>query len=185
MGVVPAGTAENGEYHHCQVMMHRYRLSVAGEADTVWRQFKPMMSAMRDASLCGPFETPSTSYVSDRDDPHFGKGMYFGLSGSVDWIVEVFHKIAGLELSLHDESKPALVVNPRLPEALKGQLTFRRMIHQATGPGVYRQIPLTIDISRRGRGAKLRGTQITLNGQPQETAEVRNLAALTASKCAS
>jgi len=178
MGVLPSGTAENGEYHHCQIMMHRFRLSLADQADTVWQQFKPMMSAMRDASLCGPFETPSTSYISDKDDPHFGKGMYFGLSGSVDWIVEVFQKIAGLELSLHDDRLPALRVTPRLPAALDHQMTFRRVVHVATGPGQYRQIPLEIKIDRRGKGPKPLRCRVFVNGQEQEKAEIRDLAGI-------
>ena len=176
MGVLPAGCAENGEYHHCQVMMHRHRLSVAGEADTVWSQFKPMMSALRDESLGGPFETPATSYVSDKDDPHFGQGMYFGLSGSVDWIVEVFHKIAGLEFSLHDDTKPAIRVNPNLPALLDHQLTFRRIVHLATGPGTYRQLPLSLQITREGRGKRLLETRCLVNGERCARAEVSQLA---------
>jgi hypothetical protein len=175
MGVLPAGTAENGEYHHCQVMMHRFRLSVPGQADIVWRQFKPMMSALRDDSIAGPFETPCTSYVSDKDDPHFGKGMYFGLSGSVDWIVEVFHKVTGVSFALHDPSQPAIRVAPNLPAALDHQLTFRRIVHCATGAGTYRQVPLQIEITREGEGKKPLGTAVTLNGQPVANAEVASL----------
>ena len=175
MGVLPAGTAENGEYHHCQVMMHRFRLSVQGQADTVWKQFKPMMSALRDDSIAGPFETPSTSYVSDKDDPHFGKGMYFGLSGSVDWIVEVFHKIAGLQLALHDADQPAVKVEPNLPGALAHTLTLRRVVHAATGPGVFRPIPLQLDITRQGQGKRLVEQVITINGERKDKAEIENV----------
>ena len=175
MGVVPSGTAENGEYHHCQVMMHRFRLSVPGQADVVWKQFKPMMSALRDETIAGPFESPTTSYVSDKDDPHFGKGMYFGLSGSVDWIVEVFHKIAGVTLALHDPDQPALCVEPNLPAALDHTLTFRRTVHVATGPGAYRPIPLQVEIAREGRGKSLREQVVTINGERVEKAEVATL----------
>ncbi|MDI6774692.1 MAG: hypothetical protein QME60_04755 [Verrucomicrobiota bacterium] len=175
MGVVPTGTAENGEYHHLQVMMHRFRLSVPGQADTVWRQFKPMMSALRDESLCGPFETPCASYISDKDDPHFGKGMYFGLSGSVDWIVEVFHKIAGLEFALHDNTRPAITVNPNLPAAFDHQMSFRRVVHAATGQGTYRQIPLSLTIARDGKGKVLKETRIFVNGERKDKAEVMDL----------
>jgi hypothetical protein len=159
-------------------MMHRYRLSVPGQADTVWSQFKPMMSALRDESLCGPFETPATSYVSDKDDPHFGKGMYFGLSGSVDWIVEVFHKIAGIEFALHDDTRPVITVNPNLPAALDHQLTFRRVVHAADGKGGYRQIPLSLTIAREGKGKALKETRILVNGERKDKAEIRDLAGL-------
>lgn len=175
MGVLPAGTAENGEYHHSQVMMHRFRLSIPGEADRAWKQFKPMMSALRDEHLCGPFETPSTSYVSDKDDPHFGKGMYFGLSGSVDWIVEVFHKIAGLTFELHNPDAPAIRLNPNLPSDLKGEMTLRRLVHQASPDGRYRRIPLNVTIRRQGRGNRLEQTRVKINGQLVDTAEIRSL----------
>jgi len=175
MGLVPPGTAENGEYHHCQVMMHRFRLSAAGQADTVWKQFKPMMSALRDETLAGPFETPATSYVSDKDDPHFAKGMYFGLSGSVDWIVEVFHKLAGLSFSLHDPSQPAIRVEPNLPAAMEHAMTFRRMVHCSTGPGTYRAIPLQVEIAREGGGKKLLKQVIFINGKCRAKAEIAKL----------
>jgi hypothetical protein len=180
MGIVPAGTAENGEYHHCQVMMHRFRMRLPGQADTAWRQFKPIMSAMRDETLCGPFETPSTSYASDEADPHFGKGMYFGLSGSVDWIVEIFHEMIGLELALHDPSRPAVRVSPRLPGQLNDAMTLRRVIHLATAPGQYRQIPLTISVRRQGKGDRLDRTLVTINGRPAKRAEVKDLSGYTA-----
>ena len=175
MGVVPAGTAENGEYHHGQVMMHYYRLAVPGQADTMWRQFKPILSVSRDESVAGPFETPCTSYASDTDDPHFGKGMYFGLSGQVDWIVEIYHRLAGLELNLHDASKPAVTVNPTLPAELNDTMTFRRVVHHATGPGEYRQIPLTITIRREGKGKRLVETRTALNGKQIAKAEVADV----------
>lgn len=172
MGIVPAGCAENGEYHHGQMMMHRFRLLLPGQCDAAWRQFTPMVSAMRDAGLAGPFEMPSTSYASDADDPHFGKGMYFGLSGSTDWIVEFFQHMAGLDLALHDDRLPAVRVTPRLPAALGGELTLRRLIHVALPGGGYRSLPLELRIHRTdGRS----GASVTINGRPAQTAEVARL----------
>ena len=174
MGVLPAGTAENGEYHHCQVFMHRVRLGLPGQASTVWRQFKPIMSAMRDASLCGPFETPCTSYTSDKKDPHFAKGMYFGLSGSVDWIVEIFQKVAGVELNLHDPALPDVRVRPNLPKEIRDTLTFRRIIHCRTDGG-YRKVPLTVHVRQTGCGGRLKETIIKVNGKRADGAEVADL----------
>jgi hypothetical protein len=175
MGVVPTGCAENGEYHHCQVFMHRFRLSIPGQADQVWTQFKPMMSAMRDESIAGPFETPCTSYASDPGDPHFGRGMYFGLSGSVDWIIEIFQKIAGLELALHDPALPSIKVSPRLPGDIESNLTFKRIIHCSQPGGGYRKIPLTLHIGKKGAGSKLKRTDIRINGKAAPKAEVNDL----------
>jgi len=175
MGLVQSGTAENGEYHHCQVMMHRFRMGVPGATDIVWKQFKPMMSALRDESIAGPFETPSTSYVSDKDDPHFGKGMYFGLSGSVDWIVEVIHQVVGLRLNLHDPDQPAVGVDPNLPSTLDHTLCFRRILHVATGPGAFRKVPLQIAIAREGQGNTLVLREVVINGKPSLKAEVASL----------
>ena len=168
MGVLPAGCAENGEYHHGQMMMHRFRLAQPGQADAAWSQFIPMLSATRDEGLAGPFEMPSTSYASDRDDPHFGKGMYFGLSGSTDWIIEYFQEMAGLELALHDPRRPALRVQPRLPTALGGEMTLRRILHVAQRGG-YRRIPLTVAI-RKGKAARVR-----INGTVAAEAVVTSL----------
>ena len=170
MGVLPSGCAENGEYHHCQAFMHRYRLSVPGQADTVWEQFKPIMSAMRDASIGGPFESPCTSYVSDREDPHFGKAMYFGLSGSTDWIVEVLHRIAGLELALHDDAQPDVRVLPNLPKCFKKALRFQRVLHVAGAKGGYRLVPLDLQIRPARNGARVR-----INGKTVDKAEVASL----------
>lgn len=175
MGVVPSGTAENGEYHHGQVMMHRFRQDLPESADIVWKQFKPMMSALRDESIAGPFETPCTSYVSDKDDPHFGKAMYFGLSGSVDWIVEVIHRVVGLSLNLHDPDQPAVSVEPNLPAALDHTLTFRRIVHVATGAGEFRKVPLQIAIRRQGKGKTVVGREIKINGAPASKAEIASL----------
>jgi hypothetical protein len=175
MGVLPAGCAENGEYHHAQMFMHRFRLNIPGQADTVWQQFQPILSATRGESIAGPFDMPSNSYVADKGDPHFGKGMYFGLSGSVDWMVEVFEKIAGLELALHDESSPDVRVSPNLPGDIGETLAFRRVIHAAQPGGGYRRVPLTIDISRSGDGERLRDTLVRVNGKREGAAEVWDL----------
>jgi hypothetical protein len=182
MGIVPSGTAENGEYHHCQVFMHRYRLTKPGQASTVWRQFGPIMSALRGVDLAGPFESPCTSYASDVDDPHFGKGMYFGLSGSVDWIVEIFQAIAGVQLNLHDPERPAVSVTPNLPEQLQGKMTYRRLIHAARNGGGYDVIPLEVVIGRQGKGRTLKQWQVRINGQEAQRAEVASLKGLAALK---
>jgi len=178
MGVVPPGCAENGEYHHAQAMMHRFRLDVPGEADTVWQQFQPIMSALRDESIAGPFETPCNCYASDPADPHFGKAMYFGLSGSVDWIIEVFHRFAGLELALHDRRRPDVRVSPNLPDVFDHDFTFRRVIHRAGRGGRYTPIPLTIRVRKEGSGTKATETRVTINGQPAERAEVKSVKGL-------
>ncbi|MFC1582011.1 GH36-type glycosyl hydrolase domain-containing protein [Planctomycetota bacterium] len=177
VGIVPAGTAENGEYHHGQTMMHLFRLRLPNQADKVWKQFKPIMSVMRDEDLCGPFEMPSTSYASDKADPHFGAGMYFGLSGSTDWIVNIFEKVAGLHLKLHDAALPDLTVCPNLPKEINEQLTFKRFIHQAERGGMYRKIPLTIKIDRKGSGKLIR-TDIKVNGKKADKAEIQSLKGL-------
>jgi hypothetical protein len=174
MGIVPAGCAENGEYHHGQMMMHRFRILQPGQADAAWRQFKPMVSASRDTSLAGPFEMPATSYASDAADPHFGKGMYFGLSGSTDWIIEFFQHVAGLELALHDDRGPAVRIAPRLPAELGGELTLRRIIHAARPEGGYRRIPMTLRI-RPAAGA---APEVRINGRRSEAAEVATLAGI-------
>jgi len=176
MGIVPTGCAENGEYHHCQVFMHRFRLDLPDQVDTVWQQFKPIMSAMRDESIWGPFESPTTSYASDKDDPHFGKGMYFGLSGSVDWIVEVLQGIVGLQLALHDERVPSVRIEPNLPAEIRDALEFRRIVHYALPKGGYRQIPLTVCIARQGEGDTRRETRVKINGRQAAKAEVADLA---------
>ena len=173
MGMIPAGTAENGEYHHAQLMMDFFRLSVPGEADTVWSQFKAIISATRDESLGGPFDMPSTSYASDPDDPHYGKGMYFGLSGSTDWIIEFLQEIAGVRLSLNDSGSPAIEVKPRLPAELKGRLVFRRIIHKAAGTG-FEMIPLELKISSAS-GLTEKMKSVKINGKSCERAVVESL----------
>jgi hypothetical protein len=145
---------------------------LSGEADKAWQQFKPIVSAMRDVSLAGPFEMPSTSYASDKADPHFGKGMYFGLSGSTDWIIEFFQHIAGLELALHDDRLPAVRVSPRLPAELRNELTLRRLIHVAEPKGGYRQIPMTLRIHNADARHK---PSTVINGSPVATPVVEKL----------
>jgi len=174
MGVVPAGCAENGEYHHGQMMMHRFRLLLPGQADQAWRQFKPMVSATRDESLAGPFEMPATSYASDPADPHFGKGMYFGLSGSTAWIIEFLQSIAGLELNLHDDAMPAIRFTPRLPKELGETLTLKRTVWAARPGGHYKPISLTLEIRGSAAGTPL-GAFVTVNGSPVDKAEIRCL----------
>jgi hypothetical protein len=156
------------------MMMHRFRILQPGQADAAWRQFKPMVSASRDTSLAGPFEMPATSYASDAADPHFGKGMYFGLSGSTDWIIEFFQHVAGLELALHDDRGPAVRIAPRLPAELGGELTLRRIIHAARPEGGYRRIPMTLRI-RPAAGA---APEVRINGRRSEAAEVATLAGI-------
>jgi hypothetical protein len=173
MGVVPAGCAENGEYHHAQVFMHRYRLlGRPADSDAVWRHFQPILSPLRGASLGGPFDAPCTSYVADRDDPHFGRCMYSGLSGSVDWIVEFLQDLAGLRLSLHDDRFPAVSVAPHLPAAFEGEYCLERLLHVALPGGGYRKIPLRVDIRRAPRGA---GTRYSINGRAVPRPELRSL----------
>jgi len=175
MGVLPAGTAENGEYHHCQVFMHLFRLKHPGEVNRVWEQFKPILSAMRDSSLGGPFETPATSYVSDSDDPHFGMGMYFGLSGSIDWIIEIFQRIVGVHLNLHDDSLPDLSIEPMLPDELNDSLSFKRIIHYSMGKGKYKKIPLTITIVKSSIVYKPEAISVSINGILRDKAEIKDV----------
>ncbi|MHC4916462.1 MAG: GH36-type glycosyl hydrolase domain-containing protein, partial [Planctomycetota bacterium] len=175
LGIFPSGCGENGEYHHCQVMMHRNRLSVPGQAANVWRQFPMVMSAMRNDDIGGPFESPTNCYVADRTDPHFAKGMYFGLSGSVDWIVEIFQRTAGVELALHDRSKPDVSVDPRMPESLGSELRFRRVVHCTPRKGVWRQVPLEVIVRRAGVGPRMVERIVTINGKRAAEPEVRDL----------
>lgn len=172
MGMIPAGCAENGEYHHAQIMMHVFRSTIQGQADSAWSQFKPMISATRDESICGPFETPTTSYTSDPDNPHFGKGMYFGLSGSVDWIINFFQNVAGIQLNLHDSNQPSVSVNANLPEILKGELSYKRTIHLSVGANKFKKIPFHLEVSNRSSGKPT----YKINGKVVEKLEVNNLA---------
>ena len=131
----------------------------------------PMLSAMRDASIAGPFETPCTSYVSDPTDPHFGKAFYFGLSGSIDWLVDIFQKMAGITLNIHNPAMPDLIVKPTLSNALKGEMTFKRIIHKSIGNGKYKTIPLTVEIKPCGNSAP----SVIINGKKQEEAQITSL----------
>ncbi len=176
MGIVPAGCAENGEYHHCQVMMHHNRLAIPGQNEKVWQQFPLVMSAMRGEDICGPFESPTNCYGADPTDPHFAKGMYFGLSGSVDWIVEILQNTAGLKLALHDRSKPDIHVEPNMPESLGGELRLRRLVHCTPRKGVWRRVPLEIVLRRTGSGPRMVDRTVLINGKPAAEPEVRNLA---------
>lgn len=146
MGVLPCGCAENGEYHHGQMFMHTFRLGINGEANKVWQQFLPMLSVMRSRDIAGPFETPCTSYCSDRNDPHFGKGMYFGLSGSVDWLLEFIEDIVGLELKLYETDVPIIKLSPRLPSILSDGLIYNRIIHVHNEQTNYHKVQLTVKI---------------------------------------
>lgn len=170
MGILPPGTAENGEYHHGQIMMHCFRMRVPGQTDTAWKQFRPVISAMRGTDLKGPFESPASACASDRGDPHFGAGMYFGLSGSVDWIVEMFEKMAGVQLNLHNPDLPGIVVEPNLPAEFQDQFVYKRTIHVCTGTGQFRKIPLTVKIEKAPKKPFVR-----VNGRPVAKASIGDL----------
>jgi hypothetical protein len=174
MGVVPSGCAENGEYHHAQMFMHKFRLNIPEQANKVWEQFKPMLSVGRDEHIGGPFDMTSNSYASDEADPHFGAGMYFGLSGSVDWIIEFMQTLSGLRLALHDDTQPDIRINPILPDALQSQFTFKRIIHKKTTDG-YRSVPLTIRIERQGNGHQLTEEKTFINEKQVEDRLIRDV----------
>lgn len=148
MGVLPCGCAENGEYHHGQMFMHTARLEIDGETNKVWQQFLPMLSVMRGREIAGPFETPCTSYCSDANDPHFGKGMYFGLSGSVDWLIEFIENVVGLELKLYETDAPIIKLSPRLPSKLSDGIIYHRIIHVHNKQSDYHKVQLTVKIRR-------------------------------------
>jgi cellobiose phosphorylase len=167
MGLIPVGCAENGEYHHAQIQLHFFRLGIDNNTDKIWKQFMPMLSVNRDESLCGPFETMTTSYVSDRDNPHFGKGMYFGLSGSIGWIVDFFQKMVGLELNLHDPSLPDLSLSPHISFATFSAIKYKTVIHINRLGEEKRHIPLTIEIKKSNDGkpiTEINGIKIGKSG---------------------
>lgn len=170
MGIVPSGCAENGEYHHAQIMMHCFRSKIKSEINNAWKQFKPMISATRDETLCGPFETPTTSYTSDPQSPHFGKGMYFGLSGSVDWIINYFQQMAGVKLQLHDNNKPDVVIEPHLPSELKNTLSYQRIVHLNKNGKGYKRIPLRLEVKPTTDKPK-----ILINGKISEMAVIQDI----------
>lgn len=174
LGMLPPGCAENGEYHHAQVMMHFFRAGAPGEADTAWAQFKPVLSSARGPELCGPFDQTSNSYACDPDDPHCGAGMNFGLSGSMDWMFELLESIAGLRLALHDPRQPDLRLEPALPSSFGGHYTLRRILHKADGRGGFAAVPLNLTVVPIAAGETV---GVTLNDQPIERPEVVDIAA--------
>ena len=174
LGMLPPGCAENGEYHHAQVMMHFFRFGVPGQADTAWEQFKPVLSSARGPDLCGPFDQTSNSYACDPDDPHCGAGMNFGLSGSMDWVFELLESVGGLKLALHDPAQPDLRFEPNLPASFRGRYVLTRILHKADGRGGFTAVPLNLTIAPVAPGEAAGGT---LNGRPVERAEVADLAA--------
>lgn len=175
MGIIPSGCSENGEYHHAQAMMHRFRIEVPGESNTVWSQLGAILSVTRDAGLLGPFDSMANSYASDPKDPHFGAGMIFGFSGSADWIIDVVERIVGLELNLANGREPALRIRPNLPGQLGGRLNFSRVIHQHTGEGRFRQIPLHVRVRPANGRAEPR---IMINGKAATEATIASLDAV-------
>jgi len=174
LGMLPPGCAENGEYHHAQVMMHFFRFGVPGQADTAWAQFKPVLSSARGPELCGPFDQTSNSYACDPDDPHCGAGMNFGLSGSMDWMFELLESVAGLKLALQDPMRPDLRIEPNLPVSFRGQYSLRRILHKANGRGGFVAVPLNVTIAPVTAGEAV-GAK--LNGQPVARVEVADIAA--------
>ncbi len=174
LGMLPPGCAENGEYHHAQVMMHFFRFGVPGQADTAWEQFKPVLSIARGPELCGPFDQTSNSYACDPDDPHCGAGMNFGLSGSMDWMFDLLEMIAGLKLALHDPGQPDLRIEPGLPSSFGGRYCLRRILHKADGRGGFVAVPLNVTITPVAAGET---AGVTLNGRPVTRAEVADIAA--------
>ena len=170
IGMVPAGCAENGEYHHAGAMMQLFRLTYPGQVDQAWKYFKPLLSVYRDKSLNGPFDMFCNSYSSDPDDPHFGAGMYFGASGTLDWTVELVERIVGLKLDLYNPDKPAITVNPCVPKELDGDLEYRRVIH-CFHNGEYKIIPVQIRLKNDREKA---GTWI--NGVKADHARLDSLA---------
>ena len=146
MGMLPAGTGENGEYHHGQIFMHYFRSRLPGEAGNAFRSLAPVLSVKReDGSLGGPFDSPANSYASDPDDPHFGMGMNFGLSGSTAWLVEYFESLAGIEIRLADPANPHVKIHKASADLVFGELDYRRVIFRYRSPGEYERIPLHIE----------------------------------------
>ena len=174
MGIIPSGTAENGEYHHGQAIMAYFALTTLGNEyiDKAWQHFTPIFSVMRNCSLNGPFEAPATSYASDPDDPHFGAGMYFGLSGSMNWIIDTFERIAGVKLNLHDPDTPDIEIQPVLPSLFGGKLKFERIIHYCKN-GVIRKIPFTLSIELEN--TDIRNNTILINGEKAKVPAISSL----------
>jgi hypothetical protein len=157
MGMLPPGTAENGEYHHGQIFMHCFRSQVPGEAANAFRALAPVLSVKRaDGSLGGPFDAPANSCASDPEDPHFGMGMNFGLSGSTAWLVEYFENLAGIEISLADPANQHVKILEEQPD-FPGDLDYQRVIFRYRAPGNYEKIPLAI--TQRDGKIFLNGTE--------------------------
>jgi hypothetical protein len=157
MGMLPPGTAENGEYHHGQIFMHSFRSRVPGEAANAFRALAPVLSVKRaDGSLGGPFDAPANSCASDPEDPHFGMGMNFGLSGSTAWLVEYFENLAGIEISLADPANQHVKILEEQPD-FPGDLDYQRVIFRYRAPGNYEKIPLAI--TQRDGKIFLNGTE--------------------------
>lgn len=145
MGMLPPGTAENGEYHHGQIFMHSFRRSLPGEAMPSFHSLGPVLSVLRkDEALGGPFDSPANSYASDKDDPHYGNGMNFGLSGSTAWLVEYFEGLAGVTLDLSDPDDPWLLIAPAPLQDAGDAIEYIRLIHrkQPDGSHTVRQLHL-------------------------------------------
>ncbi len=171
MGMIGSGCSENGEYHHAGNIMQYFRLGIPGQVNLAWKYFKPLLSIYRDEYMNGPFDSFANSYTSDPNDPHFGAGMLFGFSGSLDWALELLERIAGLELNLYRSDRPDVAVTPRLPDEFLGELEFHRTIHYFA-EGKFRKIPLQIYVER-GEPGKPPG--IKVNGRYCEKAEIANI----------
>ncbi len=157
MGMLPPGTAENGEYHHGQIFMHSFRRSLPGQTMASFQGIGPVLSVLRnDDALGGPFDSPANSYASDKDDPHYGNGMNFGLSGSTAWLIEYFEGLAGVTLDLSDPDTPHLHIAPAPLRDDQDAIEYKRIIHRIHPDGGRSQHPLHL-IQRRNSA--------TLNGQ--------------------
>ena len=166
MGIIPAGTAENGEYHHGQLFMHYFRSLIDGQEDSAFKGFYPIMSASRhDDGLGGPFDVTTNSYAADKDDPHYGMGMNFGLSGSIVWMIEYFEKMAGLELDLASSKAPDLRIAPRMPDIAGKEMRYNRIIHYKN----QKQIPLALTIIRGNKN------EMSVNGKTQDAHSIADL----------
>ncbi|GAT32607.1 hypothetical protein TSACC_21006 [Terrimicrobium sacchariphilum] len=143
MGMLPPGTAENGEYHHGQIFMHSFRRSLPGETMTSFQSLAPVLSVLRkDDALGGPFDSPANSYASDKDDPHYGNGMNFGLSGSTAWLVEYFEGLAGVTVDLSDPDDPWLRIDPAPLQDAGDVMEYIRLIHWRQPDGSYASRPV-------------------------------------------
>lgn len=143
MGMLPPGTAENGEYHHGQIFMHSFRRSLPGETMPSFHSLAPVLSVLRkDNALGGPFDSPANSYASDKDDPHFGNGMNFGLSGSTAWLVEYFEGLAGVTLDLSNPDDPQLHIALAPLQNAEDVIEYIRLVHWRQPDGSFSVRPL-------------------------------------------